>query len=278
MSTRRGWRHASTRAALAVAAVLAAVSPHAAQAAEELRFISCPVFRDVDAGRKSGCWLAQDAATGVRYDVGLAPTKPDWNREILVEGRPASTQDDACGGVVLDPVRVSLLPGACTRHALPAEGFAGRRFVLPARNVRPLSEMRAAPPRPWTDRSFSLVFDFDRSFVVYQLGDYLLDQAIGWIRAVKPARIVVTGFADTIPTQVSGRELAESPSIARARAEVVAEALRRLGVDMRTVEVRWQTQAQAAAVAGADGLVAPSRRRVDIQAFVGTGNATAAAR
>ena len=29
--------------------------------AQELRtFIACPVYRDTDAGRKSGCWLADD--------------------------------------------------------------------------------------------------------------------------------------------------------------------------------------------------------------------------
>lgn len=274
MSRGAGARRYSRRAAArACAAVLAAVLlattaglAAAASAAEELRFVSCPVFRDVDAGRKSGCWLADDPATGRRYDVGNAPTKPDWNFAVLVEGRVAADQPDACGGVVLEPVRVSVLHGeSCTRHLLPAEGHTGRRFVLPTRNVRPLTEARPVPPRPWTDRTVSLVFDFDRSFGVYQLDDYLLDQAIAYIRAVKPARIVVTGYAATDPVVVSGRTLAERPEVAADRAALVHESLLRLGVAPQIIEVRTRTGAQPAPVEGADGLAEPSRRRVDIE-------------
>jgi hypothetical protein len=236
----------------------------ALQAAEELRFISCPIYRDADAGRKSGCWLTDHAPSGIRYDISKAPTKPDWNFAVLVEGNVSTAQDNACGGVVLDPVRVSVLPDACTRHMVPAEGFLGRRFVLPPRNVRPLSQVRPLPPEPWSDRVFSLVFDYNRHFAVYQLDDYLLDQAITWIRAVKPRQIIITGFAATTPAQVSGHRLAETPEVATARAEFAAESLRRLGVDPAILVVRTQLAAEPAPVEGADGLVEPSRRRVDI--------------
>ena len=233
-------------------------------AAEQLRFIACPVYRDADAGRKSGCWLAEDAASGLRYDVSLSPTKPDWNHEVLVEGVITSKQDAACGGVVLDPARVSILPGACTRHSLPAEGFPGRRFVLPPRNLRPMSEARKPPPEPWTDRSFHMQFEWDRSFAVYQLDDYLLDQAIAYIRAVQPREIVVTGYAATLPATVSGRVIAERPDVARERAEMVGESLRRLGVPASVLRVQWHEAAEPAPIDAADGLIEASRRRVDI--------------
>ena len=58
----------------------------AADAAETVSFIACPVYRDTDAGRKSGCWLADESGTGRRFDISRAPSKPDWNHEILVEG------------------------------------------------------------------------------------------------------------------------------------------------------------------------------------------------
>ena len=180
--------------------VLAVPATHAA---EQLRFATCPVFRDVDAGRKSGCWLVEDPATGIRYDVTPSPTKPDWNHEALVEGVVSGRQDNACGGVVLDPVRVSILPGGCTRHSLPAEGFKGRPFVLPARNVRPLSEARAAPPQPWTDRVFSLQYEWDRSFGVYQLDDYLLDQA--WTPLGRACRQPAGAVARQRPTVTDRR-------------------------------------------------------------------------
>ncbi|MCR5872481.1 hypothetical protein LRS12_18315 [Sphingomonas sp. J344] len=70
----------------------------AQDAHQTVRFIACPVYRDTDNGRKSGCWLASDPATGIRYDVTAAPTKPDWNHAILVEGFVATNGGDPCGG------------------------------------------------------------------------------------------------------------------------------------------------------------------------------------
>ncbi|HVY80435.1 MAG TPA: OmpA family protein [Steroidobacteraceae bacterium] len=234
----------------------------------ELRFIACPVYRDTDAGRKSGCWLADEGTSGRRFDVSLAPTKPDWNHEILVEGTVAAVQDGACGGVVLNPIRVSVLPGSCTRHMLPAEGFPGRTFVLPARNVRPLAEPRVVPPPPYTNRTFYLFYDFDRSFLVYQLDDYLLDQAVTYLRAAQPKKVVVTGYAATEAAEVSGRRIAERPQIARIRAESIAESLRRLGIPAERIEVRWRADAQPIDVPDADGVREASRRRVEIEARV----------
>lgn len=251
------------RFALALAALMSASVAQAAESTRELRFVTCPIYRDVDAGRKSGCWLADDPATGRRYDVGLAPTKPDWNNAVLVEGR-LSDAKDVCGGAVLDAVRVSVLQNTCARHMLPAEGWPGRKFQLPVRNVAPAAAPRPAPPGPYGDRAFELVFDFDKAFLVYQLDDYLLDQAITWIRAAKPARISVTGWAATDGVDVSGVRLAENPDIARVRAQMVAEALVRLGVPRETIDVRWSGGAQPTLADGADGLSEPSRRRVDI--------------
>jgi outer membrane protein OmpA-like peptidoglycan-associated protein len=249
----------------AAALLLAVATPAAAQApGETVRFISCPIYRDVDAGRKSGCWLADERETGRRFDIANAPTKADWNHEVLVEGR-ISDAPDSCGGMILEPVRVSVLPGACTRQMLPAESYKGRPFVLPERNVRPLSEARPAPQPPFTEKSFYLLYDFNRDFIVYQLDDYLLDQAITYIRGVKPKRIVVTGYAATKPATLSGRSIAESADIARKRAESITEALIRTGVDRKTIETNWKSGAEPIEAAGADGLAEPSRRRVVIR-------------
>jgi outer membrane protein OmpA-like peptidoglycan-associated protein len=248
----------------AVLALAALVGSEATAQEAEIRFIACPVFRDVDAGRKSGCWLADDAQSGERYDVGLAPTKPDWNHEVLVEGK-LSNKPDVCGGKVLDPVRVSVLSGGCTRHILPAENMQGRAFVLPPRNVRPISEPRKQPEPPFSETTFHLLFDWNRDFLVYQLDDFLFDQAMTFIRGVKPKKIVVTGHAATKPAQVSNRSIAETAAIARRRAETVTEALVRMGVDPKIIETKWKGSAEPVPAAGADGLAEPSRRRVDIK-------------
>ncbi len=224
--------------------------------AAELRFTTCPVYRDTDYGRKSGCWLAEDPASGLRYDVSQAPTKPDWNFAILVEGKLAARQDNACGGVVLDPVRVSVLDEPCPRHMLPAEGFPGRLFVLPRRNVAPTGDPRPVDPPPYAARTFPIFFDYDRAFVTYQHSDWLLDLAVAWLQAAKPKRIVVTGYAVT--------QQGESKAIARARAERVAHSLKQYGIVGALV--RTGVNPSPTDVEGSDGLIEPSRRRAEIRA------------
>lgn len=252
-----------------LAALLALCAPLGAQAAEAgalVRFVSCPIYRDADSGKKSGCWLADDRGTGTRFDVSQSPYKPDWNHAVLVEGRVASDGGDPCGGVVLDPVRSSILPDPCPRHMLPAEGFPGRKFVLPARNVAPMAVPRPAPEGPFAERTFSLFFAFDRDFVPYQYGDFLLDQAITWITAARPKRLVVTGFAATVPESVSGQPLAERVETARERADMVAESLRRMLPGM-AIETRSQLGAGPVDHPDADGIPGQSQRRVEIRAL-----------
>ncbi len=245
--------------------VLLASPALAGPATDEVRFISCPVYRDADAGKKSGCWLADDREAGRRFDISLSPTKPDWNFAVLVEGRPAKDQADACGGEVLDPVRVSVLQEPCTRAMLPAEGHPGRRFVLPARNVRPLYEQRAPFEQPFGERTFSIPFGFGRSFITYQLSDYLIDQAVAYALASHAARVDITGYAATGPAVVSGRTIAEPADVAKDRARVAADWMTRLGVPQDRLRVSWKLAAEPIDLPGSDGLTEPSRRRVDIR-------------
>jgi outer membrane protein OmpA-like peptidoglycan-associated protein len=249
--------------------LLLAAAPAAAAPAAEVRFIACPIYRDTDAGRKSGCWLVDNREDGRRYDVSPSPTKPDWNYAVLVEGRAAADQADVCGGAVLDPVRVSILPEPCVRTMLPAEGYPGRRFVLPERNVRPLYEPRPAQARPYTERTFHIPFEFGRSFVVYQLSDYLMDQAVAYALATGAREVEITGWAATDPAEVSGQAIAEPSALAKARADVAAQWMRSLGVPADRVKVQWRAQAQPIDMPGADGLTEPSRRRVDIRIVPG---------
>lgn len=251
----------------ALLAMLAPLSAQAQEAGELVRFVSCPIYRDADAGKKSGCWLADDPATGQRWDVSPSPTKPNWDYAVLVEGRVAKAPSDPCGARVLDPVRASILPGErCTRHMLPAEGYRGRKFVLPARNIQPLSVARPVPPGPYGERVFTTFFEFDRDFLIYQYDDFIIDQAVTWVRAAKPKKLVVIGFAATQPEQVSGRTLAERPEVARERAESIAETLRRLLPGM-TVETKWETDAQPTGDADADTIPGQSQRRAEIRAL-----------
>jgi hypothetical protein len=250
----------------ALAALFGCASAQAAEAGDLVRFVACPVYRDTDSGKKSGCWLGDDRETGMRWDVSQSPYKPDWNYAMLVEGRPSTEAAQPCGAPALDPVRTSRLDTPCVRHMIPAEGFTGRKFVLPRRNIAPLSVSRPVPAGPYEERVFPVYFEFDKDFLVYQYDDWLVDNAVTWIRAAKPRRLIVTGFAATEPQVVSGVTLAERPEVAGERAEAIAETLRRLlpGIVM---DVRSEPTAQPTDDAEADGLPWQSQRRVEIRAL-----------
>lgn len=254
------------RALALVAMALAMTGQAAAQTGDVLRFVTCPLYRDTDAGRKSGCWLAQDPATGLRWDVTDSPHKPDWNFAVLVEGRVSADGAQPCGAPMLEPVRTSRLDIACTRHMIPAEGFPGRRFALPRRSIAPLSVQRPVPPGPYGARTFTLFFEFDKDFLIYQYDDWLIDRMVTWIRAARPRQLLVTGFAATDPELVSGVTLAERPQIARSRADAVAETLRRLLPGL-AIETATSLRAQPVNDPEADGLPGQSRRRVEVQAL-----------
>jgi hypothetical protein len=255
------------RKLLATVALLAPVSALAAQTGDLVQFIACPVYRDADSGKKSGCWLVDDPASGLSYDVSLSPHKPDWNFAVMVEGRVSSASPEACGATVLDTVRTSrLYDTPCTRHMLPAEGFKGRRFVLPKRNISPTSVVQPAPEGPFAERVFPIYFEWGNDFLIYQYGDYLLEQAAYWIAAAHPAKLVVTGYAAAQPQSISGRNMAEPSELAEQRAQTIAQSLRRLLPGM-PVEARVDTSGKPTDDKDADNLPAQSARRVEIRAL-----------
>lgn len=236
----------------------------AQDAAQDVRFITCPVYRDTDSGRKSGCWLASDPATGIRYDVTAAPTKPDWNHAILVEGTVARDAGDPCGGTVIEPARVSVMEAPCTRHLIEAEGYKGRKFALPVRNVRPLYDKRKLPERPFVEGRFTIPFDYRSSFITYQIADYYLDATINYALDTQPARIEIAGVAQTTPDTVSGERLVEDAGLARTRAAVVRQALIMRGIGPERVKIVDKLAGPFVAAAF-DGLAWPEPRRVDVR-------------
>lgn len=253
-----------------ILAILIGCASTAAHAKDDLRFVSCPIYRNTDSGKKSGCWLTDDHEDGQRYDVSLSPAKPDWNFAVLVEGKLSSQSAGACGAAVLDPVRVSVLHDQpCTRKMLPAEGFAGHPFSLPTRNMRPLYEKRTSFPTPYTTRIFAIPFDFNSSFLIYQLADYYIDQAVAYALASDAKSINITGWAVSRPQKISGQILRENPAIARDRADLVRQWMVGLGVPASRLHLEWKQDPSPSDMAGADGLSAPSQRRADIEIIPG---------
>lgn len=251
------------RAIVVIAAGLCGTTNAAADTAAAptiKRFVGCPVYRDTDAGRKSGCWLVTDPEDGRQYDVTDARLKPILGQQILVEGIVTTTNGELCGGIVLQPVDVSVLPQTCKAHLIPAEGHPGRRFGLPATVLQPSTVPRVLPPPPYEHRSYTIEYELNSDFLVYQYAELIIEQASLYAKASKPRRIVITGYAATRPIEVSGQPIVENIAIAEARARMIAEALTRLGVPRDAMELKWLD----APVESTGPLTEASRRRAVI--------------
>ena len=246
--------------------VTAAGQPHNnsvnTQYGNSLSFVACPVYRDVDQGIKSGCWLAVDPATGIRFDITRGRSKPQWGRQVLVEGIVADEQD-VCGGVVLRPVRISVLPGYCNKHMLPPEGFKGRKFELPGEVMQQLWVPRPVPEPPYGTQRYIIFFDFNSSFPLYQYSELILQKAAIYAKASRPKLIRVTGYAATEDYVVSDNHLKENLAVAESRAKKMGLALQRLGVPKSIIKVTWKGNSEPVQ-GGDEGLQEPSRRRVEI--------------
>ncbi len=248
-------------------AVLLAVPGGGSFAADAptITFVACPIYRDTNAGPKSGCWLADDPVSGKRYDVSDSPVKPDWNVAVLVEGRVSAEPPAACGGDILNPVRVSVLRDRhCTRVMLPGEAYAGHRYKLPTRLIRPAYAPAETFPHPYTTRTFEVPFSFDSAFLNYQLGDYFMNEAVAYARATHAREVTITGWAATQPEIASGEGLRERPEIAQARVETAARWMRDLGVPAASLHLVARGDAAPLAFEANDGLLPGSTRRVDI--------------
>lgn len=245
--------------------------------AQDVRFVTCPIYRDTNYhesnpehhGRRTGCWLVDDPATGIRYDVNDSWSKPDWAYGVLVEGDIMEGAEDTCGGIQLGPVRTSILyDRVCPRHSLMAEGYTSRPPLFSDRYVMPPFVERDLPGPPYETMTFSPTYDFDSSFMTWNLSDYALDLAIHYYRLADASKIILTGWAATEPETISGVTLAERPEVAQERVDGIVTTLLRMGIPEENIETHAYGNAQISDTEYADGLEETSRRRVDITVVV----------
>ena len=119
---------------------------HSCRRATRKNFVSCPIVRDT---ASVPCWLTE--YEGETYFLTLqtdvsAPVTPPWlGHQVLVEG-VVSSEPRICGGVVLKPVHLSVLP----------ERDASCSTILPAEDRYNLT---FEPPRPPGPSKGRLAFD-----------------------------------------------------------------------------------------------------------------------
>lgn len=241
-----------TYAALAVAASLSTAAMAAEPPAERRNFVACPVLRDT---ASVPCWLAEyDGETyflTLQTDV-TSPVTPPWlGHRVLVEGTVAAGKERICGGIVLEPVVLSVLPAldAACNTVLPAEERYDLTFEPPrppgpssgrlAFAPRPSDAPRPGPP-PEPPASFTLHYDFDGLVIFRHAADLtaILDAA----RTRRARSVTVTAHRGAVLLS-NGTILTERDDIARRRAEQIATLLRGAGLTDVQYDVRWENDA-----------------------------------
>jgi hypothetical protein len=222
---------------LAGAVALAAPPEH------RRNFVACPIVRDTTSVL---CWLAEH--DGELYFLTLqtdvsAPVTPPWlGHRVLVEGTVASNRERICGGVVLEPVVLSVLPelDASCNTVLPAEERYNLTFEPPRPPGPSAGRLAFAPtpgdapaPPPAPAKSFALRYDFDGLVVFRHAGELtaILDAA----RTHDARTVAVRGHRGAVLLS-DGSTVTEKPGIARQRAEQLAALLKGAGL----IEVEYR--------------------------------------
>jgi hypothetical protein len=253
------------------AATVACLTFGAASAADDMRrsFVSCPIVRDT---ASVPCWLAEN--DGELYFLVLqsdvsAPVTPPWlGHKVLVEGT-VSDEPRICGGKVLKPVRLSVLPAIDTscNQILPAEdqynltfepprppGPSGGRLAFdgartPVRTSAPAAADFTAP------RDFEIPYTFD-GLVGFGHPRYL-QAVLDYAQKSKAREIEIVGYRGAAKL-TNGETYAEDAAIGKQRAEQVAMLLKAANLSSVDFKVRWMDEAST--VTGKDDYM--SRRVV----------------
>jgi hypothetical protein len=254
------------RATVAIIALAATVSTSAAPPAHR-NFVACPIVRDTST---VPCWLAEDKGElyflTLQTDVSAPVNPPQLGHQVLVEG-VVSDEPRICGGIVLKPVTLSVLPeldNSCGTM-LPAE----ERYNLTFEPPRPPGPSKGrlafaqdpAVPRPTPaaiepgPRTFALQYDFD-GLIGFRHGGQLA-QIHDFAQKTKATRVEITAYRaasllsnDTLFT--------EREDIGRRRAEQVASLLKDAGLGSLAYTVRWQDAPKP------DGVNDARLRRADV--------------
>jgi hypothetical protein len=234
----------SFRRAPALLAASLLCLPLSLSAQTRLNFVSCPIVRDT---ATVPCWLASYEGElyymGIQTDVSAEFHPPYLGHQVLVEGTVADDQPRICGGIVLEPIKISVMPelDRSCNTILPAEsrytidfnprppGPSGGRLAF----APPPGAAPPAPPPASGPKTFHLYFDIDQGIAfrhprqVIEIRDYAekIDARHITVRATRGSTLLSNGTLVT-----------ESEHIARRRAEEVAALLKGLGLaaDIRT--------------------------------------------
>ncbi len=230
-----------------------------------LSFVSCPAVRDT---RTVPCWTSDYQGDTyyltIQSDVSAQVQPPMLGHQVLVEGI-VSDKPAICGGVVLEQVRLSVMPelDANCNNMLPVDEryqidfnprppgpSSGRLAFDPAPGAA-----APAPPPPSGEQTVPLYFDFDKG-VSFRHPDALVN-LVSLAGKINATSMRVTGVRGAHRLS-DGTLLQESAGIAQRRAEEIAGLLQGAGLKLAT-QIDWIDGASEA-----DGVDDWQSRRVTV--------------
>jgi hypothetical protein len=219
--------------------------------AETLSILACPIVRD---NEDAPCWLTEYKGKlyflGMQQDLQEPFFPPQLKHQALIEGSVTSTTK--CGGIVLDPVRVSVMPEVdlSCQTMLPAEGYhitGLRRGEGPDPGT--LSAVNQAKARivetfspPFLPRTFTVYYDFDSSYMPSR-STKEVTRAWQYAQAAHAKSIKVRGFRGGA-LLTDGTKLVESADLVGSRSHAIDIALKDLGLDKTEVATENVTTLQ----------------------------------
>jgi outer membrane protein OmpA-like peptidoglycan-associated protein len=259
------------KSALVTFALFAAASAQAAAPATQRNFVACPVVQDTST---VPCWLAEYRGEtyylGIQTDISAENFPPYLGHQALVEGT-VTGEPRICGGVVLKPLKVSVLPDLAPqcneirparaqfevpfapRGPGPSKG--GLAFAPAPGTARAAAP--AAPTPPFEARTFVVPYDFASQTVTGRTSR-MLQQAVTYARAIKASRIEITGYRGQVLLS-DGPALDEAPGIAEVRAKQIGDLMIQVGVPAAMLKLAWKDDPEPA-----DGVTDAARRRTTI--------------
>jgi len=238
-------------AAFTLAFVSTCGSPHAAfaengksgVAGQRANFVACPMVRNTYVP----CWVAQKDGElyylGPQGDLGAPFHPPQLRHRALIEG-VVSDEPRICGGIVLKPVNVSVLPeiDESCNTILPADGYPdpphhrtpGPSNTEREERPRPARESQAPSSGP---KTFDVPFAFDVGQHLYQRDSQIVSGAARYATTTKASKVEVIGYRGGALLS-SGERLMEREEVGTLRADMIRKMLLHTGVSPASLQVR----------------------------------------
>ncbi|HSG55066.1 MAG TPA: hypothetical protein VLA45_06390 [Paracoccaceae bacterium] len=197
-------------------------------AQDRLAFVACPIVRDTSS---VPCWLSEYGGEiyylGIQTDVSAEFNPPWLGHMALIEGAP-KVEERICGGLVLDDVRVSVMPELspeCDTVLMAEEryelGFEPPRPPGPSSGRLAFTYPAPPPPPepPFVAQTFDVYFPFETS-VNFKTPN-ALRAVVAYAEAVGATRIEITGHRAAVRLS-DGSVLEEHEGIAARRTREIA--------------------------------------------------------